>query len=162
MRSTRTVAPSTTQRPRVARWLIAAAASLLGGCLHPDTDRRLGRRDGLLRATGGLVAIERAAEIFDPGAPQVDGAPLGTRSASVGLRVVAASGPLPDLTTADADPTPGTRPGARYDAAFAPTAPVQAATTELDVSDITIRAHCLQGRVGTGAWALTAGIGTVR
>ncbi len=88
----------------------------LSGCLVPiDRDPRLERIAEQLQAGANMVAAQRAAEVFDPGAPLVGGAALGNQRAAVGVRVVASNGYRPDLSTADANPAavPGGGIGAR-------------------------------------------------
>lgn len=85
---------------------IVCGSLLLSGCLLPvDIDPRFIRIDDQLREAASVVGAERAAELFDPGAPHLGGAPLCHRRAAFGLRVARSNGFRPDLSTADANPS---------------------------------------------------------
>lgn len=135
--------------PRVVRSAtrLAAASSavLLGGCFLPiDLDPRFMRIDDTLREAASVVAAERAAEVFDPGAPTLGGAPLGQRRAAVGLRVARSNGFRPDLSTADANPAINARPGVVASIA---------ANSQTMVLDGAVRVYAGR-RVGSGRYAM--------
>jgi hypothetical protein len=91
---------------RAPALMTITCGAVLSGCVSPfDLDPRFERIGQQLTQSGSMVAAARAAEVFEPGAPLVGGAALGSRRAAVALRAVAASGRRPDLSTLAANPT---------------------------------------------------------